>query len=154
MAVALSACAESSVPNNGRSPSPVPSAAKCPTAAEVFSDFVAAFNSGDRVRIRRLLAPSFHLADDLPERFFKSQQDDEVRAYLDARINLGEQFLNVKLEPGITPNVVGITFLRTTSDGRKLYGKGKAVTSQQQAPTTDCSHLSELIMFGRPEQTP
>lgn len=127
----------------------------CPTAAQVLNDFIAAFNSGNGLRVAGLVGASVHLVDDLPERKFDPEQRQEVLNYLNGRINLGERFLDVVITPGIQTNVAGVSFARTTSDGRKLVGNGKAITSVTEPDhATDCHDLSQLIMFGRPLPLP
>jgi hypothetical protein len=118
-------------------------------------DFIAAFNSGDARGVADLVGATVQLTDDLPERNFVSQERQEVLNYLNVRIALGERFLDVVITPGIQTNVAGVSYARMTSDGRKLFGNGKAVTSvTDQEHATDCHHLSALIMFGRPQPQP
>jgi hypothetical protein len=127
----------------------------CPTAAQVLGDFIAAFNSGDTRGVADLVGATVQVTDDLPERNFDSSERQEVLNYLNARIALGERFLDVIITPGIQTNVAGISYARMTSDGRKLFGKGKAVTSVTDSEhVTDCRHISALHIFGRPQPQP
>jgi hypothetical protein len=120
-------------------------------AEQVLRNFIAAFNSGDGRRAGDLIGASIQLVDDLPEGKFVSQERQEVLSYLSGRIALGERFVDFVVAPGIQTNVAEIAFARVTSDGPKLYGKGKGVTSVTEPDhTPDCHHLSTLIMFGRP----
>jgi hypothetical protein len=153
--IALCILASCSEPVAHSATSPHATTSACPTAAQVLNDFVAAFNSGDDRRVADLVGASIQLTDDLPERNFDSQQRQEVLDYLNGRIALGERFLDVVITPGVQTNVAGISYARMTSDGRKLFGRGKAVTSvTDQEHATDCHHLSELHIFGRPQPQP
>jgi hypothetical protein len=119
------------------------------------TQFVAAFNSGDGPRVRGLLADSFQLDDDLPEGFFDSQDQGKIFAYLDARMRLGERFVDVVIEPGVRVDVAGMSFVRSTGDGRKLFGNAKAVTSYgSHRDGRNCQILTQLMMTSRPQPSP
>jgi hypothetical protein len=153
--IALPILAGCSDPSARSATSPHATISPCPTAALVLGDFIAAFNSGDARGVADLVGAAIQLTDDLPEHLFDSQQRQEVLNYLKARIALGERFLDVVITPGIQTNVAGISYARVTSDGRKLFGKGKAVTSVTDSEhVTDCHHISALHIFGRPQPQP
>jgi len=140
-------------PVAGSATSPSSTIRTCPIAAQVLNDFIAAFNSDDVLRLAGLVGASIHLVDDLPARKLDSQQRQEVLSYLNGRISLGERFQDVVITPGIQANVAGMTFARVTSDGRKLIGTGKGVTSATDG-ASDCHVLSQLIMQSRPIPQP
>ena len=146
----LVGCSE---PVAGSATSPSSEIRPCPTAAQVMKDFMAAFNSGDSLRVARLVGASIHLVDDLPAHKLDSQQREEVLSYLNSRISLGERFQDVVITPGIQANVAGMTFARMASDGRTLTGTGKGVTSASDG-ASDCHVLSQLIMQSRPSPQP
>jgi hypothetical protein len=119
------------------------------------SQFVAAFNSSDGPRVRGLLANSFQLQDDLPEGFFDSQDQEKIFPYLDRRMHLGERFLDVVIQAGVSVDVAGMSFVRSTGDERKLYGNAKAVTSYgSRRDGRNCQILKHLVMTSRPQPLP
>ena len=82
-------------------------------------------------------------------------QRKEVLSYLNGRISLGDRFLDVVITPRIEASVAGMTFARMTSNGRKLFGTGKAITSETYPDlVSDCHYLSALIMQSRPVPQP
>jgi hypothetical protein len=119
------------------------------------SQFVAAFNSSDGARVRGLLADSFQLQDDLPEGLFDSQDQQKTLAYLDSRMHLAEHFLDVAIQPGVGTDVAGMSFTRSTGDGRRLFGNAKAVTSYgSRRDGRNCQILTRLVMTSRPQPLP
>jgi hypothetical protein len=119
------------------------------------TQFVAGFNSSDGARVRGLLADSFQLHDDLPEGVFDSQDQQKTLAYLDMRMHLAEQFRDVVIQPGVSVDVAGMSFVRSTVNERTLYGNAKAVTSYgSRRDGRNCQILTRLIMTSRPERSP
>jgi hypothetical protein len=89
-----------------RQPAPTQSvlSPSCRGAAGLLQGFVDAFNSRDRKRLNASLASNVHLVDDLQAgRRFESTDKSEVLKYLDARLRLGESFLEVTITPGKSP---------------------------------------------------
>jgi hypothetical protein len=120
----------------------------------LLQDFVDAFNSRDRKHLDASLAFNVHLVDDLQAgRRFESKDKSEVLKYLDARLRLGESFLEVTITPGRSPDVAGMTFTRSTLDS-KLSGTAKAVTPSGMGQTGDCNLIAQLIMQSSDRRSP
>jgi hypothetical protein len=68
-------------------------------------------------------------------------------------MHLGEHFLDVVIQPGVTVDVAGMTFVRSAADERKLYGNAKGVTSYgSHRDGRNCQILTRLVMTSRPQR--
>ncbi len=137
-------------------PAPTPSlrSQSCRGATGLLRDFVDAFNSRDRDRLRVLLASNVHLVDDLQSgRRFESTDKGDVLKYIDARLRLGESFQEVTITPGKSSDVAGMVFTRSTLDSR-LFGTAKVVTPAGMGQTGDCNLIAQLIMQSSDRRSP